>query len=279
MEWVLVFEVDFCIEIGFVGVLFNKLFDYVDSFFVVCQKNEEQMWWFVVDVSYELCILFVFICGYFELLLCVLWQVLDFVQSGEVIEGIMLLLECIQVQLLWMIWFVEDLLFFVWFDEGWEFVYGMIDLIQFVFEGFLDVWLIVVDYYWKIDVFDEFVMIVGDVGRMYQVVVNFLVNVCIYILVGMIVILSVVWEGDDVVLWVYDDGLGIDFVICDELFVWFVCGDSFWVWQIGGIGFGFVIVKVIVEGYYGFIMVESVFGDIIFIVCIFVEFLFVFVCV
>jgi two-component system OmpR family sensor kinase len=192
-------------------------------------------------------------------------------QGDEVIESTTSSLERIQAQSLRMTRLVEDLLLLARLDEGRELVYGTIDLTQLALEGLSDARPTAADHHWKIDVPDEPVTIVGDAGRMHQVVANLLANARTHTPAGTTVTLSVARDGDDAVLRVHDDGPGIDPAIRDELFARFARGDSSRARQTGGTGLGLAIVKAIVEGHHGSITVESVPGDTTFTVRIPVE--------
>ena len=152
---------------------------------------------------------------------------------------------------------VEDLLLLARLDEGRELVYGTVDLTQLALEGLSDARPTAVDHHWKIDVPDEPVTILGDAGRMHQVVANLLANARTHTPAGTTVTLSVAQEGDQAVLRVHDDGPGIDPAIRDELFARFARGDSSRARQTGGTGLGLAIVKAIVEGHHGSIRVDS----------------------
>ncbi len=264
-------EADPRTETGLVGASLNKLLDHVDSSLAARQKNEEQMRRFVADASHELRTPLASIRGYSELSLRALRQAPDSAQSGEVIESTTSSLERIQAQSLRMTRLVEDLLLLARLDEGRELVYGTIDLTQLALEGLSDARPTAADHHWKIDVPDEPVTIVGDAGRMHQVVANLLANARTHTPAGTTVTLSVAREGDDAVLRVHDDGPGIDPAIRDELFARFARGDSSRARQTGGTGLGLAIVKAIVEGHHGSITVESVPGDTTFTVRIPVE--------
>ena len=108
---------------------------------------------------------------------------------------------------------------------------------------------------------DEPVTVVGDAGRLHQVVANLLANARTHTPAGTTVTLSVAREGDEAVLRVHDDGPGIDPALRDELFARFARGDSSRARQTGGTGLGLAIVKAIVEGHHGRISVDSEPGD------------------
>ena len=250
-------EADPRTETGLVGAALNKLLDHVDTSLSARQKNEEQMRRFVADASHELRTPLASIRGYSELSLRALRQAPEATKEDAVIEGTTSSLERIQAQSLRMTRLVEDLLLLARLDEGRELVYGTVDLAQLALEGLSDARPTAADHHWNIEVPDEPVTVVGDAGRLHQVVANLLANARTHTPAGTTVTLSVAREGDEAVLRVHDDGPGIDPALRDELFARFARGDSSRARQTGGTGLGLAIVKAIVEGHHGRISVES----------------------
>lgn len=260
-ERVPAYEADPRTETGLVGASLNKLLDHVNTSLASRQKNEERMRRFVADASHELRTPLASIRGYSELSLRALRQSDPQAERPEVIESTTSSLERIQAQSLRMTRLVEDLLLLARLDEGRELVYGTVDLTQLALEGLSDARPTAVDHHWNIDVPDEPVTIVGDAGRMHQVVANLLANARTHTPAGTTVTLSVAQEGEEAVLRVHDDGPGIDPAIRDELFARFARGDSSRARQTGGTGLGLAIAKAIVEGHHGLITVTSEPGD------------------
>ncbi|MFK4761351.1 sensor histidine kinase [Microbacterium sp. ZW T5_45] len=244
-------------ETGLVGASLNKLLDHVNTSLSARQKNEERMRQFVADASHELRTPLASIRGYSELSLRALSQQ----QGPAAIEGTTTSLERIQAQSLRMTRLVEDLLLLARLDEGRELVYGTIDLAQLALESVSDARPTAPEHGWDIEVPDEPVVIVGDAGRMHQVVTNLLANARTHTPAGTQITLSVAKEGSDAVLRVHDDGPGIDPAVRDELFARFARGDSSRARQTGGTGLGLAIAKAIVEGHHGRIEVASTPGD------------------
>ncbi|MGM1016851.1 MAG: sensor histidine kinase [Actinomycetota bacterium] len=234
-------------EIGLVGASLNTLLDHVDTSLSSRQKNEERMRRFVADASHELRTPLASIRGYSELSL----------RDTSLPETTQTALERIQAQSLRMTRLVEDLLLLARLDEGRELVYGTVDLTQLALEGLADARPTGPDHRWNIDVPEEPVVIVGDAGRLHQVVANLLANARTHTPAGTEITLSVSREGGDAVLRVQDNGPGIDEVVRDELFARFARGDSSRARQTGGTGLGLAIAKAIVEGHRGTLSVES----------------------
>lgn len=257
-------EADPRTETGLVGAALNKLLDHVDASLAARQRNEERMRQFVADASHELRTPLASIRGYSELSLRALRQAdsaADPAKAPEAIAGTTSSLERIQAQSLRMTRLVEDLLLLARLDEGRELVYGTVDLTQLALEGLSDARPTAPDHHWSIEVPDEPVLILGDAGRMHQVVANLLANARSHTPAGTTVTLRVRQDGDHAVLSVHDDGPGIDPAIREELFARFARGDSSRARQTGGTGLGLAIVKAIVEGHRGTIDVASEPGD------------------
>ena len=250
-------EADPRTETGLVGAALNKLLDHVNSSLSARQRNEERMRQFVADASHELRTPLASIRGYSELSLRALSQQ----QGPAAIEGTTTSLERIQAQSLRMTRLVEDLLLLARLDEGRELVYGTVDLAQLALEGLSDARPTAPEHRWNIEVPDEPVVVVGDTGRLHQVVTNLLANARTHTPAGTEIMLSVAREGDEAVLRVHDDGPGIDPAVREELFARFARGDSSRARQTGGTGLGLAIAKAIVEGHHGRIEVSSVPGD------------------
>ena len=250
-------EADPRTETGLVGASLNTLLDHVNTSLAARQKNEERMRRFVADASHELRTPLASIRGYSELSL----RAISMQPPAEALEGTTTSLERIQAQSLRMTRLVEDLLLLARLDEGRELVYGTVDLAQLALEGLSDARPTAIDHEWAIEVPDEPVVIVGDAGRMHQVVANLLANARTHTPAGTAITLSVSQEDDQAVLRVHDNGPGIDPGVRDELFARFARADTSRARQTGGTGLGLAIVKAIVEGHGGEITVASEPGD------------------
>ena len=250
-ERVPVAEADPRTETGLVGASLNKLLDHVNDSLASRQQNEERMRRFVADASHELRTPLASIRGYSELSL----------RERDLPETTHMALERIQAQSLRMSRLVEDLLLLARLDEGQELVHGSVDLTQLALEGLADARPTAAQHHWNIDVSEEPVVVLGDAGRLHQVVTNLLANARTHTPAGTSITLSVGREDGMAVMRVHDDGPGIDPQVRDELFARFARGDSSRARQTGGTGLGLAIVKAIVEGHSGIIAVESEPGD------------------
>jgi len=253
-------EADPRTETGVVGVSLNKLLDHVNDSLASRQRNEELMRKFVADASHELRTPLASIRGYSELSLRTIRQIKE-PDAGAEADGTELALERIQAQSLRMTRLVEDLLLLARLDEGQELVHGTVDLTQLALEGLSDARPTAPEHIWNIDVPAEPVLMLGDAGRLHQVVANLLANARTHTPAGTAITLSVAREGDEAVIRVRDDGPGIDPAVREELFARFARGDSSRARQTGGTGLGLAIAKAIVEGHHGTISVDSKPGD------------------
>ncbi|MEW1963287.1 ATP-binding protein [Microbacterium sp. NPDC077644] len=253
-ERVPVAEADPRTETGIVGASLNKLLDHVNDSLAARQRNEALMRKFVADASHELRTPLASIRGYSELSLRALSQ-------GADASGTETALERIQAQSLRMTRLVEDLLLLARLDEGQELVHGTVDLTQLALEGLSDARPTGPEHIWNIDVPTEPVVMLGDAGRLHQVVANLLANARTHTPAGTAITLSVARDGEDAVIRVHDDGPGIDPAVREQLFARFARGDSSRARQTGGTGLGLAIAKAIVEGHHGTIDVESAPGS------------------
>ena len=242
-------------ETGAVGASLNVLLDHVDSSLASRQQKEEQMRRFVADASHELRTPLASIRGYSELTL----KAIERAVNDE--EGTRTALERIQAQSLRMTRLVEDLLLLARLDEGAELVYTTVDIAQLALEGIADAQPTGPDHLWNVDVPDGPVIVLGDSGRLHQVVTNLLANARTHTPAGTTVTVTVESDADAAVLRVHDDGPGIDPELAEDLFSRFARGDASRARQTGGTGLGLAIVKAIVEGHGGTITVASTPGD------------------
>lgn len=257
------YEADPRTEVGRVGAALNTLLDHVDSSLAARQRNEERMRRFVADASHELRTPLASIRGYSELSLKAIRQAeqADADQSARTLENTTSALERIQAQSLRMTRLVEDLLLLARLDEGRELVSRELDLAQLAVEALTDAQPTAADHAWELDVPEEPVMLMGDAGRLHQVLANLLANARTHTPAGTTITLSLAVESGTAVLRVHDDGPGIDPQVRDELFARFARGDASRARQTGGTGLGLAIAKAIVEGHGGTIDVTSAPGD------------------
>ncbi|MDR6865675.1 two-component system OmpR family sensor kinase [Microbacterium resistens] len=247
-------EADPRTETGLVGAALNTLLDHVDTSLAARQRNEERMRQFVADASHELRTPLASIRGYSELSL----------RSPELPETAQTALERIQAQSLRMTRLVEDLLLLARLEEGQELIHTPVDLTRLAIEGVEDARPTAHDHLWEIDVPAEPVMVLGDAGRLQQVIANLLANARTHTPEGTRITIELGVDGPSALLRVRDDGPGIDAAVRDDLFARFARGDRSRTRATGGTGLGLAITKAIVEGHSGTIAVESEPGSTVF---------------
>lgn len=248
-------EADPRTETGLVGAALNTLLDHVDASLAVRQRNEERMRQFVADASHELRTPLSSIRGYSELSLRALSR--SEAQEDAATASAHTALERIQAQSLRMTSLVEDLLLLARLEEGRELTLSSVDLSRLAIEGVEDARPTAMDHEWSLEVPEEPVELVGDTGRLQQVVANLLANARTHTPAGTRIVVEVAEDGPDAVLRVQDDGPGIDPGVREELFSRFARGDRSRNRATGGSGLGLSITKAIVEGHGGTIDVQS----------------------
>jgi two-component system OmpR family sensor kinase len=105
------------------------------------------------------------------------------------------------------------------------------------------------------------VQVPGDDGRLRQVVANLLDNARVHTPPGTPVLVTVMAEGDDVVLSVTDHGPGLPPEIAGRVFERFYRGDAARSRETGGAGLGLAIVSAIVEAHGGVVTATSADGS------------------
>jgi two-component system OmpR family sensor kinase len=255
-------EADPRTETGLVGAALNTLLDHVDASLAVRQRNEERMRQFVADASHELRTPLSSIRGYSELSLRALST--STAPEDPATASAHTALERIQAQSLRMTRLVEDLLLLARLEEGRELSLSTVDLSRLAIEGVEDARPTAPDHVWTIDVPAEPVELIGDTGRLQQVVANLVANARTHTPAGTRITVEVAVDGEDAVLRVRDDGPGIDPQVRDELFSRFARGDRSRNRATGGSGLGLSITKAIVEGHGGTISVQSEPGETVF---------------
>lgn len=108
-----------------------------------------------------------------------------------------------------------------------------------------------------LDFDDAPLMVDVDPARIHQVLINLLSNACRYSDPGRTITVSSFAEGDEAVLRVADEGMGIDPELLPRVFDMFVRGDHARDRSPTGLGLGLRLVKLIVERHGGTISAES----------------------
>ncbi|MGF3053668.1 sensor histidine kinase [Microbacterium sp. YY-03] len=240
-------HVDDHTEVGQVGLALNTMLDHVDASLRARVANEDKMRQFVADASHELRTPLASIRGYSELSL----------RDPSNSENTTAALERIQAQSVRMTRLVEDLLLLARLDEGQELVLSPVDLVPLTIESIADAQAADSDHTgdWSSDLTE--LLVLGDAGRLHQVVTNLLANARTHTPAGTHIVLSVERDGDDALVHVHDNGPGIAPEVQKTLFERFARADRSRARNTGGTGLGLAIAQAIAIAHRGELSVES----------------------
>lgn len=112
----------------------------------------------------------------------------------------------------------------------------------------------------RLEAADTLPLVWADVDRLTQVLANLLSNAVKFSLHGGEITVGAVQEGNYVVVWVTDQGIGMSADSMQKLFTKFYRVDTQETRRIGGTGLGLVLVKEIIEAHQGRVWVESTLG-------------------
>ncbi len=250
-------EADPRTEVGQVGAAINRMLGHVESALVARQRSEEKVRRFVADASHELRTPLASIRGYAELT-----RRIDDDLPVDAIRS----LDRIESESIRMTGLVEDLLELARLDEGQGLTFGEVELVRLVTDAVGDAYAAAPDHEWMVEAPEPPLTIEGDQARLHQVVANLLANAHTHTPEGTAVTVTLAADGDDILLTVADDGLGIDPELQPRLFERFARGDSSRSRATGSTGLGLAIVAAVVDAHQGEIRVASSPGDTRFVV-------------
>jgi two-component system OmpR family sensor kinase len=235
-------------EVGQVGSALNRMLGHIESALVSRQRSEDKVRQFVADASHELRTPLASIRGYSEL-----------TRRGghELPEDVVRALGRIESESVRMTSLVEDLLLLARLDAGRELILGEVDLVPLAADAVGDAHAASPDHEWSLDAPEVPVIVMGDGGRLHQVVANLLANARVHTPVGTAVHTALAIVGDAAVLTVTDDGPGIPEDLRPVLFERFARGDGSRSRATGSTGLGLSIVAAVVEAHHGTVEVES----------------------
>ncbi len=239
-------------EVGQVGAALNRLLGHVEGALVARQRSEDKVRQFVADASHELRTPLASIRGYSELT-----RRGGYTLPDDVVRS----LGRIESESIRMTSLVEDLLLLARLDAGRELVLGEVDLTALVVDAVSDAHAASPDHDWQLETPDGAVLVMGDRGRLHQVIANLLANARTHTPVGTHVITTLSVDGGDAVVSVSDDGPGISPGLLPVLFERFARGDGSRSRATGSTGLGLAIVAAVVEAHAGTVSVESTPGD------------------
>ena len=242
-------------EVGKVGAALNRVLGHVEQALTARHESETQVRRFVADASHELRTPLASIRGYAELV-----QRLP----GDLPDDALRAMNRVESEARRMTSLVEDMLLLARLDAGRDLELDEVDLGGVAADAVADAHVAGPDHTWLLElpVGDEDedaepALVRGDEHRLHQVLVNLLSNARVHTPAGTTVVVSVLPEGDEVLLRVRDDGPGIAEPLRSRLFERFARGDESRNRAAGSTGLGLAIVHAVVTAHGGTIDVDG----------------------
>jgi two-component system OmpR family sensor kinase len=237
-------------EVGRLGLALNAMLAQIESAFEVRRRSEERLRRFVGDASHELRTPLTSIRGYAELFRF---------GAAERPEDLARAMGRIEQEAERMGVLVDDLLLLARLDQGRPLAREPVELATLARDAVADARAVEPDR--PIDlVAPEALEVIGDEGRLRQVVGNLLSNVRTHTPPGTPAHVSLQREGDEAVFEVRDEGPGMSPDDAGRAFERFYRADPSRTRQSGGTGLGLSIVSAIIEAHGGRVAVESHLG-------------------
>ena len=228
-------------EIGRLGLALNSMLAQIEAAFEERRASESRLRRFVADASHELRTPLTSIRGYAELFRRgAQSRPEDLAKSMQRIEA-----EASRMGVL-----VDDLLLLARLDQGRPLEQQPVDMAKLVTDAVDSARAVAPDRPIELSVTNS-ASLIGDEGRLRQVVDNLIDNSRVHTPEGTPVRVSVSKDGDDVVLAVADQGPGLSPDVADRVFERFYRGDPARSRETGGAGLGLSIVSAIVEAHGG----------------------------
>ncbi|WLW51588.1 sensor histidine kinase [Streptomyces sp. YU58] len=240
-------------EAGQIGAALNRLIDRVESSHAERRRGEERMRRFLADASHELRTPLASIAGYAELM-----------NRGTARIEPVLAWRRVSAESARMTGLVEDLLLLARLDEGRPLQSAEVDMTALVAEAVRDARVAGGGHHWRLDLrLDAPALVVGDEGRLHQVVSGLLANARTHTPAGTTVTATV--EATDVrcVVRVRDDGPGIPPALLPTVFERFTRADTSRSRAdagSGGAGLGLAVAAAVTAAHGGRLDVSSVPG-------------------
>lgn len=263
-------------EVGKVGTAVNRLLDHVEGALAARHESETQVRQFVADASHELRTPLASIRGYAELVRRM---------PDEVPDDALRAMERVESESRRMTTLVEDMLLLARLDAGRPLGSEEVDLTALAVDAVSDAHAAGPDHRWQLELpggddgasaaDDDYAaadgapddpdgpaptVVLGDEGRLRQVLVNLLANARVHTPPGTTVVTSVRCDGETVRLTVRDDGPGIPEGLRSQLFQRFTRGDAARSPGSGSTGLGLAIVDAVVRAHRGRIEVDGTAG-------------------
>lgn len=245
-------------EVGQVGAAFNQMLDHVERSLQARQASEERLRRFVADASHELRTPLAAVSGYAELAAR---------HSDEVPDDVARSLERIGSESERMSSMVQDLLLLARLDAGASLAEERVALAKVVVDACSDAQITGPDHTWRLEL-DETageIDVIGDPGRLHQVVLNLLTNARVHTPPGTeITVRLSATDGKNAELQVADNGPGIPDALQARIFDRFVRGDDSRSRAAGSTGLGTSIVQAITKAHHGSVFLQSSPGSTVF---------------
>ena len=250
-------------EVGKVGSAVNRLLDHVEGALAARHESETQVRQFVADASHELRTPLASIRGYAELVRRM---------PDEVPADALRAMERVESESRRMTTLVEDMLLLARLDAGRPLGSEEVDLTALAVDAVSDAHVAGPEHRWQLelpgaddDADDDLdatppTAVLGDEGRLRQVLANLLANARVHTPPGSTVVTSVDSDGETVRLVVRDDGPGIPEGLRSQLFQRFTRGDAARSPGSGSTGLGLAIVDAVVRAHGGRIEVDGTRG-------------------
>ncbi|MGH2573382.1 MAG: sensor histidine kinase [Actinomycetota bacterium] len=234
-------------EVGRLGLALNSMLAQIEAAFEERRASEARLRRFVADASHELRTPLTSIRGYSEL----------FRRGADSRpKDLAMAMSAIEVEASRMGVLVDDLLLLARLDQGRPLEREMVDLGRIAADAVEGARAIEPGRPIDLEVKGP-AQVVGDEGRLRQVVDNLLDNCRVHTLAGTAVRVRVEADHDDVLLSVADDGPGLSPEVAGRVFERFYRGDPARSREKGGAGLGLSIVWAIVEAHGGTVSAAS----------------------
>jgi len=241
-------DADETTEVGKVAHALNSMLDNVGSALEARHESEQRVRQFVADASHELRTPLAAIRGYSELTR----------RSGDQVPpDVQHALGRVESEAIRMTGLVEDLLLLARLDSGRPLDREPVDLTMTVLDAVSDAQVAGRDHVWRLDLPEDAVEVVGDPGRLHQVLTNLLANARTHTPPGTTVTVGLVPDGDRTHVDVVDDGPGIPADVLPRVFERFARADSSRSRAAGSTGLGLAIVQAVVTSHHGTVTVDS----------------------
>jgi two-component system, OmpR family, sensor kinase len=234
-------------EVGRLGVALNAMLAQIEAAFDERRASEERLRRFVADASHELRTPLTSIRGYAELFRR---------GAGSRPNDLARTMRRIEETASRMGVLVDDLLLLARLDQGRPLEREPVDLSRVAADAVESARAVEPDRRFSLEVNGP-ASVIGDEGRLRQVVDNLLENVRVHTLPGTAAHVRVDMDHHEVLLSVADEGPGVPKATRGRIFERFYRGDPARSRGTGGVGLGLAIVSAIVEAHSGSVTVSS----------------------